>query len=427
MKTQIEKSHITQSIDPAPGSIRRWAIFVVGSVNFVLSMFYRVSTAVISSALVNDFGFTSAQLSDLSAVFFYAFALAQLPIGLALDRLGPRITLGILSIAAIGGGLTFALGATPAQLLAGRALLGVGMAGNLMVVMTLFAAWFPVDRFAFLSGTVVAIGVLGNLLAATPLTLLSMKFGWRTSFIIISAINAVVVLVFLAVMKDRPKGHAPVPMQPGSLFSGLGRLLRMYSYWAISLSNFVRYGFFAALQSLWAAPFLIYGLGLGEISASNAIFFMGLGYMIGLPLSGSLSDQVLRSRKKVVLSTMIVFCLLTLTLIWWTSGTSLWIILCTFFAIGLTASPGQILYAHMKELLPASMIAQAMTAVNLFTTLGAGVMTHLLSLAAGSDPAGLAGSEAFCSLWYVGGAMLAAGCFLYSLVPDSTVLKNLKT
>ncbi len=102
-----------------------------------------------------------------------------------------------------------------------------------MVVMTLFAAWFPVDRFAFLSGTVVAIGVLGNLLAATPLTLLSMKFGWRTSFIIISAINAVVVLVFLAVMKDRPKGHAPVPMQPGSLFSGLGRLLRMYSYWAI--------------------------------------------------------------------------------------------------------------------------------------------------------------------------------------------------
>jgi len=165
--------------DPAPGSKRRWAMLVVGTLNFVLSMFFRVSTAVVSPALVNDLGFTSAQLSDLSASLFYAFALSQIPVGVALDRVGPRVTLGILAVFAVGGAVLFAVGRTPAELIAARVLLGIGIAGNLMVVLALLAVWFPVDRFAFLSGLVVSVGTLGNLLAATPLTLLILRIGWR--------------------------------------------------------------------------------------------------------------------------------------------------------------------------------------------------------------------------------------------------------
>ena len=159
-------------VDPAPGSSRRWAIFAIGSLNFVLSMFYRVSTAVISPALVNDLGLSSGQLSDLSAVFFYAFAASQIPIGVALDRVGSRITMAILACAAVSGTLIFALGQTFPHLLIGRILLGIGMGGNLMVLLALLAAWFPVNRFAFLSGVAVSIGAMGNLLAATPLALL---------------------------------------------------------------------------------------------------------------------------------------------------------------------------------------------------------------------------------------------------------------
>ncbi|HMK35066.1 MAG TPA: MFS transporter [Desulfomonilaceae bacterium] len=402
-------------------------MFAVGSLNFAVSMFYRSSTAVISPALVNDFGLTGAQLSDLSAVFFYSFAFSQIPIGMALDRLGPRITMSFLAVAAVTGALVFAKGQTPNQLILGRTLLGIGMAGNLMAVLTLLAVWFPVDRFAFLSGMVVSIGVLGSLFAATPLTLLSMSVGWRASFLICAGLNAFVVLSFILIMKDCPDSHCARTMQSGPVLGGLGRLFRMYSYWAISLANFVRYGFFAALQSLWAGPFLMYGLGMGEIAASNAILFMGLGYMAGLPLSGSLSDRVLRSRKNVVLASMIIFCVLTGSIIPWTSATHTWILFATFFGIGLTAAPGQILYAHMKELLPPTMIAQAMTAVNLFTTLGAGVMTHVLSLAIGCDPCNLAGPDGFRPLWYVGGFALMVVCLMYGVVPDSTALKTAKS
>ena len=146
-------------------------------------MFYRVSTAVISPALVNDLGLSSGQLSDLSAVFFYAFAVSQIPIGVALDRVGSRITMAFLACAAVSGTLIFAMGQTFAHLLIGRILLGIGMSGNLMVLLALLAAWFPVNRFAFLSGVAVSIGAMGNLLAATPLALLSLWIGWRGSFL----------------------------------------------------------------------------------------------------------------------------------------------------------------------------------------------------------------------------------------------------
>lgn len=410
-------------VDPAPGSYRRWFILVMGSLNFVISMFYRGSTAVISPALIRDMDMTGAQLSDLSAAFYYAFALSQLPLGVALNRLGPRITMGLLSVAAIGGAVGFAVGQTPEHLVAARILLGIGMSGNLMVLLTLLAAWFPVDRFAFLSGMAVAVGAAGSLLAATPLALLALWIGWRESFLVFAAVNAVVVLAFIAVSRDHPAGRQPNPGMKRPLLSGLGTLMRMYSFWAISLASFVRYGYFGALQSLWLGPFLVFGLGMGELDAGNALFSMGAGYMVGLPLSGQLSDRVLRSRKKVVLPSLMALFVITLSILGWSAAVPLWLIHFTFFCVGLTSAPGQVLYAHIKELLPPAMIAQAMTSVNLFTTLGVGAMIHILGYFLGGEPSSLAGPESYAALWYVGVAALAVASLLYSLVPDSRALR----
>lgn len=251
-----------------------------------------------------------------------------------------------------------------------------------------------------------------------------MWIGWRESFLIFALTNAAVVLFFIAVVKDRPAAAARAGRKSRSPTRDLVRLARMPAYWVISLANFVRYGYIAALQGLWAGPFLIYGLGFGEIAAGNAILCMGLGYMVGLPLSGSLSDRVMRSRKKVALAAMVSFCLFTVLAIPLTQATGLWVVFLVFFGMGLSAGPGNILYAHMKELLPRSMTAQAMTSVNLFTVLGAGIMTHLLSLVIGREPSDLAGPEDFRAIWYVGIVSLALVCLLYAFVPDSKALRE---
>lgn len=393
----------------------------------MLSIFFRSSVAVISPALIQDLGLSSGQLSDLTAAFFYSFAFVQIPVGIALDRFGVRITMSIVTVASLSGLLLFGFGQTAGQLMIARALLGIGMSGNLMTVLMLLAAWFPVDRFGILSGTVVSIGALGSLLAATPLTYLHLAIGWRNSFFAFAVVDALVVAAFLLVARDRPQGSRPVSVTTQPLRRNLKRVLHMYSYWAISMASFVRYGYLAALQSLWAAPFLIYGLQMSEIAASNAIFVMGLGYMVGLPVSGSLSDTVFRSRKKVVLWSLACFAIISLVPLYWDESVSLWQLFPTFFAVGFAAAPGQILYAHMKELIPARMMAQAMTAVNLFTTLGAGVMTNLLGMFLGNEPSQLIGPAGFKPLWYIGAVSLAIVFALYSFVPDSRALRRYKT
>jgi MFS family permease len=318
------------------------------------------------------------------------------------------------------------MGQTFLHLLIGRILFGIGMSGNLMVLLALLAAWFPVNRFAFLSGVAVAVGAAGNLLAATPLALLSLWIGWRDSFLVFAAINTVIVVALVLVIRNQPSRSATISWKAPSLTSGLAQLLRSYSYWAISLSSFVRYGYLAALQGLWAAPFLVYGLGLGEIDSSNVLLCMAVGYMVGLPLSGSISDSVLRSRKQVILGSLVAFFFLTVSALWLTPATSLPYVMFIFFCLGFVAAPGQIMYAHIKELIPPSMIAQAITAVNLFTVLGAGIITHLLGLWIGDDPAALVGPAGFRPLWYLGAVALATVCLLYSLVPDSRLRDNSK-
>ncbi len=421
----IVEGTTSSPLDPAPGSRRRWLIFAMGSLGFVLSMFYRVSTAIISPELAHDLGLSSAELGQLSAAFFYAFAANQIPLGLALDHWGARRIMVVLSVLAVAGAALFASGQSLGSLLLARVLLGVGMSGNLMVVLALMVNWFPVNRFAFLGGMVISIGTLGNLLASTPLAILAQAMGWRGTFYLFAAVNALVALAFVLVVRDRPPGQpAPAHRNAARLFKGLGRLLTMYPYWAIAFSNFFRYGYFAALQGLWAGPFLIYGLGLSPVSAGNVIMAMGLGYMVGLPLCGRISDQVLRSRKWVVLPTFVGFLLLVISIGTWSRAVSLAVVWPTFFGLGFLAAPGQIMFAHMKELLPKEMTAQALTMTNIFPALGAAAITHILGLMLGSDPARLSGPRDFHTLWLVGGLGLAATVIIYGLVPDSKALRK---
>jgi len=115
---------------------------VVGSLGLVLSMFYRVSIAIISPDLAVELNLSSSQLGNLSAVFFYAFAFSQLPLGIALDRWGPRKVMSALGVVGVTGVFLFALAQTYISAILTRIIMGIGMSCNLMGVLTLLAAWF---------------------------------------------------------------------------------------------------------------------------------------------------------------------------------------------------------------------------------------------------------------------------------------------
>ena len=407
--------------DPAPLSRRRWAIFIFGTLNFIVSMFYRVSVAVISPALIRDFNLDSSHLGNLSASFFYGFAICQLPLGLALDRVGARVSMFFLGCVAATGGIIFALGPSYGYLLLGRFLLGVGLGGNLMIILVLLAVWFPLDRFASLGASVVAIGVLGNLIAATPLALMSELVGWRACFLVFTLFGSLVVISFITVIRDFPPNSIRPAVQGKNLLGGLWKLFRMYGYWAISFGNFVRYGYFVALQGLWATPFLVYGLRLNERAAADALLFLGFGYMLGLPFFGYLSDKVLKSRRGVVVATFLLSAMLTFSVCFWSQRVESWVIFSTFFGMGMLAAPGQISYAHIKELVPPDISAQAMTAMNLFNILGAGLITQILGMFAGGKMTELQNVQDFGFIWVIGAFLLTVAATLYCFVPESPI------
>lgn len=389
-------------------------------------MFYRVSTTVISPDLIKDLNLNTSQLGLLSSVFFYAFAICQLPLGLALDRFGSRVVVTLLNVLGVAGVLLFALAQTVAQCVWARVLMGIGMSCNLMGVLTLLAYWFPVNRFAFLNGIIGSIGVLGNLLAATPLAFLAQTFGWRKSFLLFAGVNALLSIGFFLIVRDRPPDRPALNQTRGNPFKGLKTVLSFPVFWGIGLSAFFRYGFVMALQGLWAGPYLVNGLGVDILTAGNALILMGVGLMIGLPLFGRISDHLIRSRNKVIIPALWVMALLIMALVFFPRGIpTVWIYL-WFLAIGLASAPGQIMYSHIKELVPAEVMATAMTGVNLFTMLGAAFLMQAMGLVVEAGPQGLNHPEAFRPAWYLCAAGIGLSGVIYLFIPDSQVLKKLK-
>ncbi len=355
---------------------KRRLVFVLSSLLFVLSQFYRVSNAVIAPQLQKDLILTAEQLGLLSAAFFYVFAIVQIPLGMAIDRYGGRLTMAVLTAVGAGGALTFAGAPSFAVALLGRGLLGLGMAGNLMGSMKLLSHWFSPREFATLSGMMLALGTLGNMLAATPLAAANERIGWRGSFVVLGVFTLLLAALFFIVVKERPEGagEAPTAFSRPSAFRSLLSLYGSRDYWIISTATFFRYGTLVAIQGLWIGPYMIGQLGFSPITAGNLLLMLNVGLIVGSPLGGWLSDRVLRSRKRVVLLGLGAMAadLFGLSMGW--GEKSVWLLGGFLVVFGLFGSFGIVMYAHIKDLMPAHMTGTALSGINLFTMLGGAML-----------------------------------------------------
>ena len=410
---------------------RRWIIFIIASSHYFLSQFYRVSNAVIAPELIRDLSLDTEGLGLLSAAFFYAFALAQIPISLLLDKVGPRWMMTVLSLLGILGALIFSLADALGIGLVGRILLGIGMACNLMGPFKLLTEWFEPLVFATLTGLVVSIGTLGNMIAATPLVVLVEQMGWRHSFQLIAGINLILTILLFVVVRDRPPrasgdtagGETSISMKQA--FSNLGLLLRSRDYWFISVATFVRYGTFAAFQALWAGPFLIEVMGYSAMRTGNLILLMNVGFIIGSPLWGALSDRIFKSRKGLIVVSMIIMGLISLVLVTISSNTGLYVLTIIFFGFGFVASGGLLMYPHIKDLMPQNMAGAAMTGINFFTMMGPAVFLQGLGiLMQRLYPEASRGPAAFDAAFLVCLVCLAGSAVLYIFTAGKKVTGN---
>jgi len=306
--------------------------------------------------------------------------------GPMLDRFGPRIVItASVSIGALGA-LIFGISHSFIEALWGRILIGVGMASVFMGAFKVFILRFPAERFTSLVGLIYAIGISGNIFAASPLAYSTSLIGWRMSFIIAGGVTALLgLLIFWALRGENIKQDIKSEGKVGIL-STIRTILGSLSFWQIAIFAFFRYGTVVGLQGLWLGPYLIHVHGYSPVQAGNLLIFFAVGAIIGGPISGRLSDQIFSSKKKVALWGMSFYtlCLLPLTGILNLKSHFWYGFL--FFAIGFFQSFGIVTFAHAKDLFPLSLSGTVMTWINFFTMSGGAIFMPALGRVIESFP-----------------------------------------
>ncbi len=271
---------------------------------YVASHFFRAANVTIGLDLMRDLGIGPEALGALTGAFFFGFSAMQIPCGFLFDRYGPRRTVtGMLVVAVIGATL-FTLAPAWPQLLAGRALMGAGFGVMLIGSMVVISRWFPPDRFATLAGIVLSVGLLGNLLATTPLAWGTGEIGWRGVFGIMVVFTALTALAVWTIVRDAPPGHPFLERKtetPAEMMRGLGEVLKNPQLKFILALNFCNYACTFTVQGLWGGPFLREVHGLSRVESGNVLLVAVIAYQIGM-LTISPLDRVFDTRKRIAIT-----------------------------------------------------------------------------------------------------------------------------
>lgn len=357
-------------------------VFLV--LGYVLSQFYRGFLAVLAPFLIRDVGADAESLARASGLWFVAFALAQIPVGWALDRIGPRLT-AALPLAVLGGGgaFLFALATSPAEITIAMVLTGLGCAPVLVAAYYIYAREFAPAIFATLAGMTVGIGSLGNIAGTLPLAWAADAFGWRPT---VAGIGCVTLIAALALWRFV---HNPAPLAHAPDGITLKALLRERSLWLIAPMMVAGYAPAADIRGLWVGPWMsdVYGLDASGIGRTS--LFMGLAMIVGTFLYGPL-DRVLGSRKWGVFGGNALACLCLLLMGLYPSA-GVWQATLGLVALGVSGASYSAVMAHGRGFFPPHLVGRGVTLLTLVGIGGTGLMQvvtgRIHGAAAGADPA----------------------------------------
>ena len=369
----------------------RYVIYVVVALAYFFVYFHRTSTAVMAPELVKAFGIAPTALGLFSSMYFWAYALGQLPAGILADVWGARKTMSLFVLIAGIGAIVFGMAGSFNMALVGRFLVGLGVGFVYVPAMRILADWFKKDEFATYSGILLAIGNLGSLAAAAPLVALMGAIGWRSSMSSAGVISIVVAVLAYLFIRNKPRdvGGASIEQIQGlpaagaggaaiSTTEGLKQICSSWNFWTITIMFFVFYGTIMGFQGLWAGPYLQNVFGMDKAAAGKMLMLMPIGMIFGCPLSGIISDKILKSRKKVVVIGSIIYTLTWIPLTFMGNSISTGLFSAILFLFGFFGGFFVVLYANTKENCDTQIAGTAVGFLNVFVFVGAATFQQIM-------------------------------------------------
>jgi len=369
----------------------RWLVFGLLAGAYLLVYFHRLSPAVVALDLMRDLAAGGALIGLLSSAYFYPYALMQLPAGLLSDSWGPRRTITVFFLLAGAASIFFGLAADVSWAIIWRVLVGLGVSMLFVPTMKILTRWFRHSEFAFMTGLLMAVGGLGALTAATPLAYLSGVLGWRGSFVAIGLATLVLAGAIWILVRNTPEELGlPTVNQAGGpersappetipLWTGMKLVLRRKSFWPLAVWFFFDAGVFFTFGGLWGGPYLMQVHGLSKPQAGHVLSMLALAMIFGSPLLSYLSDQVLRSRKKLIVGTAAFLTLLTGLLAFFPAALSHPALYVFCLLLSLCSSAIVVIgFTSAKELFPVAIAGTSVGLVNIFPFLGGALMQPLV-------------------------------------------------
>jgi predicted MFS family arabinose efflux permease len=349
--------------------------------------------AVIAPDLTASLGLSAASLGLLTSAYFLAFAAFQLPLGVLLDRYGPRRMDSLLLLFASLGAFLFAAGESVTQLVIARAFIGLGVSACLMASFKAFVMWFPSERLPLVNGCIMAMGGFGALLVTAPLETLLGFVEWRTVFIMLSIFAAGAAAAIFLVVPRRPEEHVVAEESMGAQIRGLVGVFRSPLFWRIAPMATASQAAFLSIQGLWAGPWLKDVAGLSRLEVGEHLALIPVSMIVGFLSFGFLSDGLRRFgvRTVTVAATgMLLFMLAQLALIALPvlSPAALW---CAF---GLFGTSGIVCYAVLSQSFSKTLSGRVITALNVLAFSAAFGAQWGLGGLIGIFPADVAGAYA---------------------------------
>jgi MFS family permease len=393
---------------------------------YFLSLFFRSINAVIAPDLVAELGLGAADLGFLTAAYFLAFALFQVPLGVLLDRYGARRVQATLVAVAAAGELLFALGDGIGMLALARGLIGLGFAGGLIAAYKQIADWFPAERLPLLNGLFLGIGSLGAVVATAPAQAAVDWLGWRGMVMSGAAATVLAALALFLVVPERPRpatttAAAGIGRQLGELF---GVIYRDALFWRLAPMTMLGFASGSAIQTLWAGPWLRDVAGFDRGAVAQQLLVMALALSLG-SMSGGLIVEAGRRWGIGVLavagaaSLLFMLAQLGIVLAWVSASIALWALFgATFNVITLT-------YAALSQHFAAAYAGRANAGMNVLSTGCAFVLQYAIggvidlwprTQSGGYDPRGYAwafglvlAAQAAAFLWFLVGRARTQG------------------
>ena len=352
-----------------------------------LSQFHRSALGVIAPELSADLALSPAMLGAANGMFFAAILVMQLPVGIALDRLGPRLVVAGLSVIAVLGLVLQGLATDGTTLLVARALIGIGCAASFMSAVVLCARWYAGGDMTLALSRVFALSQIGILLAGAPLAWLAGWLGWRDAFLISALLTGLAALAWWRLVQNDPP-HKPAPARkPESLreaLRGQFSIWRLPGLSRVLALHLVAYAAAATVIGLWAGPYLADVHGLDAKARGRALAAMGLAMPIGLLLVGPLEKHFF-PRAALITAGAALSALMLMGLALWPTP-PLPVALGLLVGLIFFSSYPVLLVTEARGLFPDHLVGRGATTVNMAQLVGSALLPLLVGMVIGFFP-----------------------------------------